>query len=64
MQNTTNTTTTGNNHAKFLGVTPIDERKRFIRFLNQSGFTIQEIRSVYPTMSRERIKQAIKRKMV
>lgn len=64
MNQTHQPTTTGNNHAKFLGVTPMDERKRFIRFLNQSGFTIQEIRSVYPTMSRERIKQAIKRKMV
>lgn len=62
MNQTHQPTTTGNGHAKFLGITPMDERKRFIKFLNESGFTIDEIRDIYPSMSRMRISVIIKGK--
>ena len=61
MQNPTNTTTKGNNHAKFLGITPIPERREFIKFLYREGFTVTEINKVYPTMNSTAIKKILEK---
>lgn len=43
----------------FTGITPIEERKKFIRHLAQQGFTAWEINKIYRNMTYTGIKNAI-----